>query len=118
MQFEMPLMQDVSARALVSLPDDLVSRCNHQHEAVSLCMRNARIKRTIENWADMLGTSKGTLSLLLNGGSRDRKRYFPPEMIEQIQREAGNRAVSQWWRLLGEGMLYRQRGADVLSEAI
>lgn len=30
-------------------------------------------------------------------------------MIEKLQEIAGNRAVSQWWGLVGKQMLYRQQ---------
>jgi hypothetical protein len=117
-QRELPLFQAVQGGQLVDLPFAVIAACDTPLHAVRACMRNSRIKRTQENWGELLGFSKGAWSLLINGGSSDRKRHMPPEIFEAIQLEAGNRAISQWFDLMGKGMLNRQQVQRYLEEAL
>lgn len=117
-QRELPLFQAVQGGQLDDLPVSVVAACNTGLDAIRLCMRAARIKRTQEQWAELMGYAKGTWSLMVNGGSSDRRRYIPFEVIERIQMEAGNRAVSQWFEMLGKGMLNRQQVQRYLDEAL
>lgn len=118
MQRELPLFQAFQGGELSDAPAHLVAACQTHLDAVRLCIRLSRIERTYENWADLLCLSKGAFSLLLNGGSADRKRHFDPSLFERIQLEAGNRAISQWFDFMGKGLLNRQQVQRYLRDAI
>ena len=118
MQYEMPMLQSFESVALTELPEHLVALCSRQHEAVSLCVANSRIKRSHADWGYLIGKTRGEFTALLNGGSSDRRRTFNDEQILSIQREAGNMAVSQWWMLAAKGQLINQRAAAFINSQV
>src|SRR5690606_22855270 len=105
-QYEMPMHGVVPAMG--DAPAELVAMCNTAVDAVNLCMRLARIPMPLEDWANKLDMKKGTLSILLNGGTRKRRRYFNPDDFIFIQQIAGNRAIAQYFEMESKGMLNRQ----------
>lgn len=94
---------------LKDAPADLVASCRTVCEAVRLCMNLAQ-QRYSEAWyAEQLGFRQGTFNFILNGGTPKRRRYLNPDLFEQIEVLAGNRAISQYFDLQSRGLLVRQR---------
>lgn len=92
---------------VVDAPVYLVAQCRTYKEAVELCMALSIVKRSRSNWADLLGMTSGTLSMILNG-SGERKRNLDPALFTKIQKLAGNRAINQWFDMDLKGSLNHQ----------
>jgi len=101
-----------SVKDIEDAPAHLVAQCRTHQEAVQLCMRLSHVKRTETRWAEIYGTTRGTFNLLLNGGTKARKRYIDPEKFNLIQQWAGNRAIAQWFDMESRGLLNHQKPRD------
>jgi len=106
-------------RPLIATQGHLVASCNDFIDSVNLCMNQSIVKRTRETWAELLGMSQGTLSLILNkGGSEKRRRNFPPELINVVQRLSGNTAINQWLDMELKGELNSQQSSESRKEKL
>lgn len=102
---------------LRDVSDDFVATCRDYIDAVNLCMNMSIIKRTRRKWAELLEMSEGNLNLILNrGGSSGRRRYLDPDLFEQIQLLAGNRAIAQFFDMQIRGGLYHQNTQHRIDE--
>lgn len=97
--------------------DDLVAMCRDYIDAVNLCMNQSTVRRTRRKWAELLEMSEGNLNLILNrGGSSGRKRYMDPNLFEDVQLLAGNRAISQFFDIQIRGGLQHQNMKSRIEE--
>jgi hypothetical protein len=58
-------------------------------------LSQSKVKRTNEDWADLLGKSKATITQYRQTNS-NRERHIPWRVIKNAQLIAGNWCVSQW----------------------
>ena len=111
-QRTMPLLGAVDAQ-LQDVDPVAVAGCSHWAQALRLCLRQARVKRSQRNWADLLGMSVGTLNTLLNSDHHaktgSRVRHLDMDMIADIEDLAGNNAISQYLVMRKARQLYCQR---------
>lgn len=95
------------AGGIEEAPTYLVAQCRTWKESVEVCMALSSVKRNRKTWAELLGVTSGTLSMILNE-SGERKRKLDPQEINLIQKAAGNRAISQWMDMELRGQLNHQ----------
>lgn len=106
-QREIPIFSETMD--VIDLPASLVAICRNFTEALQLCIRESRVKRTHQEWGELLGMAKGTFSQIINRNERtQRVRYLDGDRINQVQRLAGNRAISQWLDMDLHGQLNHQ----------
>lgn len=88
-------------------PTYLVAQCRTWKQAVELCMALSSVKRSRSAWAELLGVTPGTLSMILNK-SGERRRKLDADELNLIQKAARNRAISQWMDMDLAGELNHQ----------
>ena len=124
LQKEISIFRQV--RQPVDLPIKTVAKQPTFNRAIRLCMDESTIRhRSNQDWADLLGCSKGYVNQVYNGtGSRTgNKLCFNLDQLHTLQVEAGNWAVYQWLELRKHGQLdiqsdnnRKQRLLDELAE--
>lgn len=120
LQRVIPMVGDIIK--VTDAPSNLVAICRDYIDAVNLCMNLSVIRRSRRQWATLLGMKEGSLSLILNkGGTSDRRRTLDPTLFEDIQENAGNRAISQFFDMQSRGLLNsqsKQNRIDQLEEEL
>ncbi len=120
LQRVIPMVGDIIK--VTDAPSNLVAICRDYIDAVNLCMNLSVIRRSRRQWATLLGMKEGSLSLILNkGGTSDRRRTLDPNLFEDIQENAGNRAISQFFDMQSRGLLNsqsKQNRIDQLEEEL
>lgn len=106
-QREMTILSEMPE--ITDLPASLVAMCRNFTEALQLCIRESRVKRTHQEWGELLGMAKGTFSQIINRNERTKRvRYMDGDRINTVQRLAGNRAINQWLDMELTGQLNHQ----------
>ncbi len=126
-QHEITILGEVPQ--IVDLPNNVVAHCLHYRQAVKLCIERDRSQRSIDDFGQLLKMAKGSLNTILNynpgqplkaNGSKKRKRNLDIDLINRIQQQAGNRAITQFLELEGRGQLNHQtssiRKAELMTE--
>jgi len=104
MQKNIPIFREVLAP--VDLDARLVSEQPNYQRAIVLCMRESRVKgRTNQDWADLLGCSRGYVNQVINSEGRDKQYCFNMDQLHTLQIEAGNWGVYQWLEMRKNGQL-------------
>lgn len=112
MQRELRLLGEINTQR-VDVPWDEVSMCETVQQAYWLCMKHSRVKRTQDNWADLLGfKSRGALNNVLNSDQTKLVRHLGRVREIELQRLACNNAIEQWADLYQKGMLNCQKSKD------
>lgn len=105
---------------LKQLDRDLVKRYSSHAEACHLCMQFSRVHRTQDEWADVIGMNRSQFKQCISTGGK-RVKNLPAEKEEELQKAAGNLALTQWRELYRNGELHCQqdkeaREAELLRE--
>jgi hypothetical protein len=121
MQQTIPIFREI--KEPIDLPVGRVAKQGTFQQAIKLCMDESIVRgRTNNDWADLLGCSKGYVNQVYNGGSAKsgNPMCFNLDQIHQLQVEAGNWAIYQWLDLRKKGQLESQsteaRKAQLLAE--
>lgn len=118
MQGELRLIGEINSQR-VDVPWDEVALCNTVQQAYWLCMKHSRVKRTQDNWADLLGfKSRGALNNVLNSDQTKCVRHLGRIREIQLQQLACNNAIEQWADLYQKGMLNCQKTLDDEEQAV
>lgn len=80
------------------LPVKKLAKCKCEREALRVCLDNAPMDLSNDQWAALLKISKSTFSNYLKP-SKDRPRHLPERIRHEAQLLAGNLAITQYWCL-------------------
>ena len=105
---------------LKELDSRLVSMCDTPQRAYRLCMDSAKVRRSQDDWAALVGMNRSQFKQAVSDTLKQRK-HMPAEAEEELQLAAGNLAVSQWRDLYRKRLLNYQRSkesrrAELLAE--
>ena len=110
-QTSLPLMGAIDSK-MVPVDSRLVAMCDTEQAAFRLCVNQARVRRTQESIAELMGMTKGALNTVLNSDQSERKRHMSRVQQISLQRICGNTAIDQWADLYEKGLLDCQRDVD------
>lgn len=118
-QRELALLGELT-NELKEIEPRFVAMCDSHPQAVRLCMDKSRVKRTQDDWADVIGMNRSQFKQCIST-SKERTKNLPAEREEQLQMAAGNLAISQWRKMYRMGLLNCQRSkedrkAELLAE--
>lgn len=110
-QTSLPLMGAIDSK-VIPVDSRLVAMCDTEQAAFRLCINQARVRRTQESIADLMGMTKGALNTVLNSDYSTRARHMSRVQQINLQRICGNTAIDQWADLYSQGLLDCQRDVD------
>lgn len=100
-----------------------VAGCGHWAQALRLCLKQSRVRRTDRQWAAALGMGASTFNTLKNSdhheaSGSERVRHLNPDLIAVIQSLAQNRAIRQYLDMRDNGELFCQRNQITPEEEL
>lgn len=77
------------------LPEDEIALCANFKDALALCIRRSRVKRSQGDLAALVGIHPTQFSKILHG-AKGQGWHLEPGLIAELERQCGNHAITQW----------------------
>lgn len=111
MQNNLPLMGCIEGSTR-QMPYEEIAYLPTEQAAFRYCVQHARIHRTQEDIAELLGVGKGELNCMLNADQNKRPKWMSRTRQVGLQKICGNTAIDQWAELYEKKMLVCQKSAS------